>query len=199
MLHLTNRNIGKAERPVTSDINRGQEILIRLRPHHSPTWFFDIEEIIGTFLHEVGFRTRSFYLQLLIAGHSKLTHNVHGPHDDKFYKFLNGLQEEFYTLQRTGYAGEGFHSAGHRLGGTSSEKSNLPPCPAREKVLESALKRKQVSEVLGGNLRGRTLGGLAAGTFSATRTLSPRELAARVRSHSSGIFNLPKWALCRGY
>ncbi|KAH6917106.1 WLM domain-containing protein [Coprinopsis sp. MPI-PUGE-AT-0042] len=141
-------------------VNRGKEILIRLRPHHSPTWFFEMEDIIGTLLHE-------------------LAHNVHGPHDERFYKFLNELQEEYYALQRTGYAGEGFHSSGYRLGGPASGTSNTPPHKARQKAAEAALNRKQVSEVLGGGVRHRTLGGLAAGTLSSTRNLSPRELAAR--------------------
>jgi hypothetical protein len=36
-----------------SDMNMGQKIMLRLRPHHSPTWFLEEEEILQTMLHEV--------------------------------------------------------------------------------------------------------------------------------------------------
>ncbi|EFI28710.1 hypothetical protein CC1G_13736 [Coprinopsis cinerea okayama7 len=145
------------DNPNLLDVNAGQKILIRLRPYNSPTWFYDLEDIVGTMLHE-------------------LTHNVHGPHDDKFYTLLNKLQEEYYALKRSGYAGEGFYSPGHRLGGSSSSSSrDVPPHVARQKALEAAQKRKQVSQVLGSG--SRTLGGLGGGP--STRNLSPRELAAR--------------------
>ncbi|KAF8167489.1 WLM domain-containing protein [Crassisporium funariophilum] len=134
------------------NVNMGQQILVRLRPAHSPNSFLPEEDIIGTMLHE-------------------LTHNVHGPHDDKFYKYLSGLQDEFDALQRSGYAGEGFFSAGKRLGVNVSH--DVPPHIARVKALEAAEKRKQLSRVLGG---GRRLGGLGQRVNS---RLSPREMAAR--------------------
>ncbi|CAA7268040.1 unnamed protein product [Cyclocybe aegerita] len=132
------------------NVNMGQNILVRLRPAHSPDWFLPLEEVVQTMLHE-------------------LTHNVHGPHDDKFYKFLAGLQDEYDALQRSGYAGEGFYSEGRRLG--ISVSHNVPQHMARSKALEAAEKRLQTSRVLGS---GGRLGG-------ATRNsnLSPRELAAR--------------------
>lgn len=40
------------------DINMGQQILVRLRPHYDPDTFLPEESIVGTMLHEV--RT-SFY------------------------------------------------------------------------------------------------------------------------------------------
>ncbi|KAF6754332.1 WLM domain-containing protein [Ephemerocybe angulata] len=130
------------------DVNGGQKIMLRLRPHHSPTWFFEEEEIIGTMLHE-------------------LTHNVHGPHDDKFYKFLSSLQDEYDELQRKGYSGEGFFTPGQRLGGSTH---NPALHVGRLKALEAAEKRRQVSRVLGeGNPRRLGGGG----------TMSPRELAAQ--------------------
>ncbi|KAJ7805153.1 WLM domain-containing protein [Mycena olivaceomarginata] len=85
-------------------------ILLRLRPAHAPDTFFEEDEVIQTMLHE-------------------LTHNVHGPHDEKFYKFLSGLQEEYDALQRSGYAGEGFFSKGQRVG--TGVSHDLPPHLAR--------------------------------------------------------------------
>ncbi|TFK26690.1 WLM-domain-containing protein [Coprinopsis marcescibilis] len=130
------------------NVNAGQKILIRLRPHNSPTWFLDMGDIIGTMLHE-------------------LTHNVHGPHDEKFYKFLGELQKEYDELQQSGYAGEGFYSPGHRLGGSTTR---VPIQAARSKAAEAAEKRNKVAQVLSGS---RKLGG------SIARPLTPREAAAR--------------------
>ena len=100
---------------------------------------------------------------------------MHGPHDDTFYKCLAGLESEYEDLRRSGYSGEGFHSAGVRLGvGTSH---NLPPHLARLKALEAAEKRRRA----GGSGGGRRLGGGQTGTFDdGRRQLTPRELALRV-------------------
>ena len=102
---------------------------------------------------------------------------MHGPHDDKFYKYLAGLQDEYDALQRSGYAGEGFFSEGKRLGTNVSH--NLPPHMARMKALEAAEKRTQTSRVLGS---GGRLGGSGRDAG-----LSPRELAARVCIILAGI------------
>jgi len=131
-------------------VNMGQKILVRLRPPYSPDSFMPEEDIIQTMLHE-------------------LTHNVHGPHDEKFYKFLSGLQEEYDALQRSGYAGEGFFSPGHKLG----VSHNLPPHLARTQALAAAEKRRQISQTLGGG--GKRLGG----DINSDSALSPRERAAR--------------------
>lgn len=99
----------------------------------------------------------------------QLTHNVHGPHDEKFYKFLSELEDEFEALKRSGYDGEGFHSRGHRVGQHVSH--NLPPHIARARALEAAEKRRKVGSMLGG---ARKLGGVVR------RDLTPRELAVQV-------------------
>ncbi|KAF7302562.1 WLM domain-containing protein [Mycena chlorophos] len=135
------------------NVNGGQKILLRLRPAHAPDTFMDEDDVVQTMLHE-------------------LTHNVHGPHDEKFYKFLAGLQDEYDALQRSGYAGEGFYSKGNRLGTNVSH--DLPPHLARAKAIEAAEKRRQMAQVLGGG-GGRRLG---SGRLD-TANLSPRELAAR--------------------
>lgn len=100
----------------------------------------------------------------------ELTHNVHGPHDEQFYKLLAELEDEYDALQRSGYAGEGFFSPGHRLGAGVSH--NLPPHLARAKAAEAAEKRRQLSAINKG-------GGRLGGRVSALNILSPRELAAR--------------------
>ncbi|KAJ7146267.1 WLM domain-containing protein [Mycena epipterygia] len=133
------------------DVNAGQKILLRLRPARAPDTFFEEEEVIQTMLHE-------------------LTHNVHGPHDEKFYKFLAGLQDEYDALQRSGYAGEGFFSKGQRVGAAVSH--DLPPHLARAKALESAEKRRKAAIVLGNG------GGRLGGRINPTN-LTPRELAAQ--------------------
>ena len=102
---------------------------------------------------------------------SQLTHNVHGPHDDKFYKFLSSLEDEYDILKRSGYAGEGFHAPGRRLGVGVSH--NVPAHLARQQAIEAAEKRRAVQSVMAG---GRRLGGRLP-----TSGMSPRELAAMVR------------------
>ncbi|KAI9057777.1 WLM-domain-containing protein [Trametes sanguinea] len=136
------------ESPNLLDINAGQKILVRLRPAHAPDTFYDEEDLVHTMLHE-------------------LTHNVHGPHDEKFYKYLAELEEEYENLRKSGYAGEGFHSDGRRLGTNFSH--NLPPHIARQKAVEAAERRKQISAILGG-------GGRLGGGERSNKSL--RELAA---------------------
>ncbi|KAF4604781.1 hypothetical protein EYR40_003563 [Pleurotus pulmonarius] len=136
--------------PHLVDVNGGQKILLRLRLPHDAGSFYDEEQVVLVMLHE-------------------LTHNVHGPHDDKFYKFLSELEAEYEALKRSGYSGEGFFSKGHRVGTNVSH--NLPPHQARAKALEAAEKRRKVSHLIG---QGGRLGGI-----SNVRNLTPRELAAQ--------------------
>ncbi|KAF9011078.1 WLM domain-containing protein [Cyathus striatus] len=137
--------------PNLLDVNSGQKILVRLRPPHAPDTFLSEEDVLQTMLHE-------------------LTHNVHGPHDEKFYKYLAGLQEEYDALRRSGYAGEGFYSEGKRLGTNVSH--NLPLHMAKLKMLEAAEKRKQTSRVSGSS-------GRLGGAWTNGKNLTPREAAAQ--------------------
>ncbi|KAF7791605.1 hypothetical protein EIP86_002622 [Pleurotus ostreatoroseus] len=132
-------------------MNGGQKIFLRLRPAHAPDTFLDEEDVTSTMLHE-------------------LTHNVHGPHDDKFYKLLSELEDEYEALKRSGYSGEGFHTKGRRLGENVSH--NLPAHIARQRALDAAEKRRRIAGIVGGS---RRLGGVVP-----KRNLSPRELAAAV-------------------
>ncbi|KAI6048011.1 WLM domain-containing protein [Pisolithus marmoratus] len=134
-----------------SDVNNGEKILLRLRLPWAPDTFFEEDQVVGVMLHE-------------------LTHNVHGAHDEHFYKFLAGLEDEYDALQRSGYAGEGFFSPGHRLGAGVSH--NLPEYLARAKAADAAEKRRKLQTVGRG-------GGRLGGRSNALSNLSPRELAAR--------------------
>jgi DNA-dependent metalloprotease WSS1 len=81
------------------------------------------------------------------------------------------LEEEYEALQRSGYAGEGFYSKGHRVGENISH--DLPPHLAKAKALEAAEKRRKIGVMLGG-------GGRLGGRGAARRGMTPRELAAEV-------------------
>ncbi|KAH7922803.1 WLM-domain-containing protein [Leucogyrophana mollusca] len=137
--------------PNLVDVNGGEQILLRLRPAWAPDTFYDEDQVVRVMLHE-------------------LTHNVHGPHDEKFYKFLAGLEDEYDALQRSGYAGEGFFSKGQRLGTNVSH--DLPPHLARARALEAAEKRRKAGIMLNG-------GGRLGGRVGAMRGMTPRELAAQ--------------------
>ncbi|KAG7099776.1 hypothetical protein E1B28_001588 [Marasmius oreades] len=136
---------------VSEDVNGGEKILLRLRSPHDPGRFLELDGVVQTMLHE-------------------LTHNVHGPHDDKFYRYLSRLQDEFDALVSSGYSGEGFFGKGQRLGVNVSH--NLPPHLARAKALEAAEKRRRLGQVMGGGMR-------LGGSSQSNQTLSPRELAVR--------------------
>ena len=47
----------------------------------------------------------------------ELSHNVHGPHDQKFHALWDQLRKEYEGLLLKGYTGEGFLSQGKVLGG----------------------------------------------------------------------------------
>jgi hypothetical protein len=93
------------------NVNRGAEVKIRLRPHHSQDSFYDFNHILGTMLHE-------------------LVHIVHGPHNAAFYKLLDELWEEAEDLMDKGIggSGQGFDAASvGRLGSYSFIPQHNPP------------------------------------------------------------------------
>jgi len=136
------------------NVNAGQKICLRLRPARDPHSFIDEEQVVLVMLHE-------------------LTHNAHGPHDQRFYKFLSGLEEEWDALKLSGYSGDGFHSMGSRVGLGISH--NLPMHKARTKAVEAAERRASQQRLLGGP--GRKLGGPGKDQRDVI-TKTPRELAA---------------------
>lgn len=106
--------------------------------------FIDEESITETMLHE-------------------LAHNVRGPHDDEFFRILDGLTMEWYDLrfkERFGPAGgsnagatEAFQSRGAKLG-----EGNVHPRDARARAADMAEKRWRLQQSGGLNQR-QTLGG----------------------------------------
>jgi len=93
---------------------------------------------------------------------------VHGPHDQTFYNFLSRLEEEYYELKRTGYAGEGFFSHGRRLG--EGIPQNVPVYLARQRALAAAERKQRTNTGTNGPVR------LGGGNL-ASLGLTPRELA----------------------
>lgn len=118
------------------NINKGYKICIRLRYHNNHDLFLPIEEVIDTMLHE-------------------LSHIIWGPHDSNFHRLWDELRDEYEVLVRKGYTGEGFLSAGRRLGGGGSR---VPPqSELRRLARASAEKRKAQGGLSSGS--GQRLGG----------------------------------------
>jgi hypothetical protein len=80
------------------NINKGEQILVRLRESSDRYQFRPFERLVNTMLHE-------------------LTHIVFSGHDQWFHAFLDQLHEELDGLMAKGYTGEGFLGRGQRLGG----------------------------------------------------------------------------------
>jgi len=103
------------------NIDGGREVRVRLRRHNHESEFYPYEDVLGTLLHE-------------------LTHNVHGPHDAKFYKLLDEITKECEELMAKGITGtgQGFDAPGKRLGGYTH---NPPPTNLRSAAAAAAEKR----------------------------------------------------------
>lgn len=116
------------------NINRGYKICIRLRYHNNPDLFLPLEQVVDTMLHE-------------------LSHNVWGAHDANFHRLWDELRDEWETLTRKGYTGEGFLSEGKKLGG-----GPVPPQHEMRRLARaSAEKRQSQSKLSKGS--GQRLGG----------------------------------------
>ncbi|CAK7916851.1 hypothetical protein CAAN3_19S02168 [[Candida] anglica] len=131
------------------NVNRGQKILLRLRYHSNTKSFLPMGDIMGTFLHE-------------------LTHNVYGPHDQKFYKLLDELKEQYETLQYGGKSKTGYICEEEKLGGGYRFGGGF--VSERDQRIKALSKSKYVggSQKLGGS------GGISKGSKSG---LSLRQLA----------------------
>jgi hypothetical protein len=116
------------------NINRGYKICIRLRYHNNPDLFLPLEQVVDTMLHE-------------------LSHNVWGEHDANFHRLWDELRDEWETLTRKGYTGEGFLSEGKKLGGGRVP----PPHEMRRLARASAEKRQAQNKLSKGS--GQRLGG----------------------------------------
>ncbi|KAG0005710.1 hypothetical protein BGZ80_000741 [Entomortierella chlamydospora] len=154
--------------------NNGWKIQLCLRYHSDENRFLPWEEIIGTMLHE-------------------LAHNIRGPHDEKFYKALNDLNNEYDKVIASEYTGEGFDSSGHRLGSKNggfgpggmrlggATGRETPTAAARAAAVLAAEKRRQVNEMML-PAGGRRLGGGSVADSTSKgfweQWHSPGELAA---------------------
>ncbi|KAG8695858.1 hypothetical protein FRC09_008883 [Ceratobasidium sp. 395] len=114
----------------------------------------------------------------------ELTHNVHGPHDEKFYSFLNKLEDEYHALVTGGWRGTGFFAPGDKLGsrntglrGTEGAFSRFDTTGKR-KAIEAAEARRRV-EALGSG--GRLGGPRVASQSGKTRQELAAEAAERRR------------------
>lgn len=120
------------------NVNKGMKIMLRLRNPEDEFQFLPRESIMGTMLHE-------------------LTHNMLGPHDNKFYKKLDELSGRQWTIEQQGLF-DTFLGNGRRLGGK--------PMKDRE------LMRRQRNQVI--RSRGRKLGS----STGEERRRTPKAMAA---------------------
>lgn len=132
------------------NVNKGQKILIRLRMPHNERSFFPMSDLIGTFLHE-------------------LVHNVHGPHDAKFYALLDELRTKY---ENGAYATEDYVCEENKLGKLYSAPWEVAKT-VRQKRLEALSKGKFKAEA-------RRLGGSSVGP-SAMREAMLRAAERRLR------------------
>jgi DNA-dependent metalloprotease WSS1 len=140
------------------NVGHGRKICIRLRPHYDEGRFFDFNDLIGTMLHE--YAMYIIYIYLFTFSFNKiylfrLTHIEIGPHDARFYKLLDELNDEYDVLLIKGFSDEGFFGNGYRLGQGISH--NVSPALARQKALEEAEKRRKIEGLM--TKGGRRLGG----------------------------------------
>ncbi|KAI1655310.1 WLM-domain-containing protein [Daldinia decipiens] len=112
------------------NVDSGRRICLRLRYANDRNQFLPIEQVVDTMLHE-------------------LAHNAHGPHNARFHALWNQLRDEHEALVMKGYSGEGFLSAGHRLGGR-----RIPPEEARRLARVAAENRRTVNAGSGQKLGG---------------------------------------------
>ena len=84
----------------------------------------------------------------------ELCHNVHGPHNQHFHALWDQLRDELQGLLMKGYTGEGFLSAGSRLGG-----SRMPANEINRLARQTADSRRQ--RRFDGAKPGHRLGGAA--------------------------------------
>ncbi|KAK4237501.1 WLM domain-containing protein [Achaetomium macrosporum] len=114
------------------NVDKGHQILIRLREPFDRNQFLPFEKMVDTMLHE-------------------LSHIVHGPHDHKFNALWNQLREELEGLMMRGYTGEGFLGKGQRLGGR-----NIPYHEALRLARAEAERRRPQPTAFGGYRLGGT-------------------------------------------
>ncbi|KAF2836274.1 WLM-domain-containing protein [Patellaria atrata CBS 101060] len=136
------------------NINQTERICIRLRYAVDPKQFLSIESVVDTLLHE-------------------LSHIVHGPHDQKFHRLWDELRSEHQSLLLKGYTGEGFLSAGRKLGGR-----RIPLDEMRRQARAAAEKRAILHKGSGQRLGGAPV---------PPRGIDMRQIIADAASRRGGI------------
>ncbi|ETI51684.1 hypothetical protein L917_04754 [Phytophthora nicotianae] len=129
---------------------------LRPLPKRTPESFYPYEALLETLLHE-------------------LTHMVHGPHNEAFYKYLDELKHEMEMLMVRGLVGEEgvrFAAAGtgQRLGGDNIS------VPIRVAAVLAAKRREQYNSLLGGETS-RRLGSLSA---ASNEIFNPQALRRKI-------------------
>lgn len=142
----------KAPNLLGLNVNGGQKILIRLRAPHNDRSFLAMPDLVGTLLHE-------------------LTHNVHGPHDAKFYAYLDRLKERYHEGN---FAKSDYVCEQNRLGSQYTPPWAIPKS-VREKRLEALAKGVYKAEV-------RRVGGLA-----------PKDMRTAIREAAEKRYQDSKW------
>lgn len=148
MVHLTDAFAGL-------NVNRGSKICVRLRYPGDKTQFMPFESVLDTFLHE-------------------LSHNVHGPHDEKFHVLWDQLRSELEDLIRKGYTGEGFLGRGQILGGRQI------PLHERQRRWREAQDRRNREDQNRIMKSGRRLGGNVASPRDDIRAVIARAVESRL-------------------
>lgn len=125
------------------NVNRGQSILVRLRPASDKNSFYDWEHCLGTMIHE-------------------LTHIQISPHDASFYRLMDELDAEIQKDLSQGLvnlsAADHFSGTGHKLGGTGiSAGAGMSKEMRAKAAAEATLKRLNMTKLSAGS--GSRLGG----------------------------------------
>lgn len=128
------------------NVDRGRRICLRLRHAGDDRQFLPLEQVVDTMLHEY---VSSPPLQVSPNRIVRLSHIIHGPHDEHFHKLWNQLRDEHEQLIRKGYTGEGFLSEGRKLGG-----ARIPQHEAKRRARAAAEKRRTLTAGSGQKLGG---------------------------------------------
>ncbi|CAK9438097.1 uncharacterized protein LODBEIA_P24160 [Lodderomyces beijingensis] len=147
------------------NVNKGQKIMLRLRYHHNERSFLPMCDIIGTFLHE-------------------LTHNVHGPHDKKFYDYLAQLEKRYGELKYGGGGKSNYRCEENTLG-RGMLPNGLVDVRAKRLAVMSKTKFKAETHKLGGT--GSRIGKPPSSLRQAVLDAVQRRLEDSKRCHSDRL------------
>uniref|UniRef100_A0A060TBG2 ARAD1B07348p n=1 Tax=Blastobotrys adeninivorans TaxID=409370 RepID=A0A060TBG2_BLAAD len=160
----------KDSRLLGLNVNHGVKVCLRLRPPGNEGTFYPMEFVLGTMLHE-------------------LAHNRHGPHDRKFYEYMDSLKAQFESLMLSGYTGEGFQSEGKVLGTRpGSRPGQVPLSVARERAVKAAERRKVLYSG-----SGQKLGTIDGSNGSGVKAKEKKPLSVLVREAAERRQRDAKW------